>query len=132
MSILHPHNRTNAKVKKLYENAPLNLSPMFEIEVIVTKSTRTELRLTADWPRAWRQNLGYIEIERILFPGEMIQPLNTSVERSEIPVDRRILWNLQLGDRALVRCFLKGESLQMAPALPDDTPGERDRLLGGF
>ena len=96
---------------------------MFEIEVIVTTSTRTALKLTADWPIVWLQNPGCIEIERELLPGEIMPPPNSSVERSELPVDRGLLWNLQLGDRALVRCFLKGESLKLAPALPDIDSG---------
>jgi len=48
-----------------------------------------------------------------------MQRLNGLVDRSEILVDRGLLWNLQFGDRRLVRCFLNSESLKLAPALPD-------------
>jgi len=96
---------------------------MFEIEAIVTRSTRTELKLTANWPLIWLRKPGCLEIERNLLAGEIVPPLKSFVERSELPVDRGLLWNLQLGDLALVRCFLKGESLKLAPALPDIDSG---------
>jgi hypothetical protein len=92
---------------------------MFKIEVIVTTSTRTELKLTADWPLIWLQDPGWIEIERILLPGEIVPRIHDFVKRSALPVNREPLWNMKLGDRALVRCFLKGESLKLTPPSPD-------------
>ena len=95
---------------------------MFEIEATVTTSTRTELKLTANWPLIWLRKAGCIQIERNLLPNEIVPPLNSFVERSEVPVDRGLLWNLQLGERVLVRCFLKGESCESAMAI-DINPG---------
>jgi hypothetical protein len=85
---------------------------MYEIEVVVTTSTRTELKLTAAWPLIWLQEPGSIEIQRNLLPGEILPSPNESFKRSEFAVNRGLLWNLKLRDRVLVRCFLKGESLQ--------------------
>jgi len=64
---------------------------MFEIEAIVTRSTRTELKLTANWPLVWLRNPGCIEIEHNLLPGEIVPPQKSFVERSELPVDRGLL-----------------------------------------
>jgi hypothetical protein len=97
--------------------------PMFEIEAIVTTSTRTQLKLTANWPLIWLEKPGYIQIERDLSPNEIVPALNSFVERSELSVDRELLWNLQLGDRVLVHCFLKGEPLESAMARPDTNAG---------
>jgi hypothetical protein len=83
---------------------------MYEIEVTVTSSTRKELKVTADWPLISLQAPGSIEILRKLFPGEIVPPLKESVKRSEFPVKRFRRWNLQLGDRLIVRCFFTGES----------------------
>jgi hypothetical protein len=83
---------------------------MYEIEVTVTSSTRKELKVTADWPLIWLQAPGSIEILRKLFPGEIVPPLKESVKRSEFPVNGGFRSNLQLGDRLIVVCFLKGES----------------------
>jgi hypothetical protein len=95
---------------------------MFEIDATVTTSTPTELKLTANWPLVWLRKPGCIQIERSLLPNETVPPLNSFLEQSELSVDRDLLWNLQLGDRVLVRCFLEGESLE-APAKPDTNPG---------
>ena len=84
---------------------------MYEIEVTVTTYTPEELKLTADWPLSWLEAPGSIEILHKLFPGEIVPPLNESVKRSEFPVNQSLRLDLQLGDRVLVRCFLKGESL---------------------
>jgi len=96
---------------------------MFEIEAIVTRSTRTELKLTANWPLVWLRNPWCIEIERTLLAGEIVPPLNNFVKRSELPVDRGLLWNLRLSDHVLVRCFLKGEFLELAMSMPAVNPG---------
>jgi hypothetical protein len=37
-------------------------------------------------------------------------------------VDRGLLWDLRLGDRVLVQCFLKDESVEVAMARPDTVP----------
>jgi len=97
---------------------------MFEIEAIVTTSTRTQLKLTANWPLIWLEKPGYIQIERDLSPNEIVPALNSFVERSELSVDRELLWNLQPGDRVLIQCFLKGESLELAMDRPDPNPGK--------
>src|SRR5580698_5495770 len=96
---------------------------MFEIDAIVTTSTRRELKLTAHWPLIWLRKPGCIQIERNLLPNEIVPPPNSFMERSELSVDRDLLWNLQLGDRVLVHCFLEGESLALAPAKPETNPG---------
>jgi hypothetical protein len=95
---------------------------MFEIDATVTTSTRTALKLTANWPLIWLRKPGYIQIERNLLPNETVPSLNSFVERSELSVDRELLWNLQLGDRVLIRCFLKSESLELATGRPDTNP----------
>jgi hypothetical protein len=98
------------------EDNPARLIPMYEIEVIVTTLTRTELKLTANWPLVWMQAPGSIEILRKLLPGETVPPLEESVTRSgEFPVKRVRRWNLQLGDRLIVRCFFTGESKSQSP-----------------
>ena len=96
---------------------------MFEIDATATTSTRTELKLTANWPLIWLRKPGRIHIERNLLPNEIVPPLNSFIERSELSVDRELLWNLQLGDRVLIQCFLKDESLGLAMARPDTNPG---------
>jgi hypothetical protein len=95
---------------------------MFEIDATVTTSTRTELKLTANWPLIWLRKDGCIQIERNLSPDEIVPPLKCFVERCELPVDRELLWNLQIGERVLVRCFLKGESCESAMAISDINP----------
>jgi hypothetical protein len=113
----------NANKKKLSVIAHFKFgSPMFEIDATVTTSTRTELKLTANWPLIWLQKPGYIQIERNLLPNETVPSLNSFVERSELSVDRDLLWNLQLGDRILIQCFLKGESVELRDRL-DANPG---------
>jgi hypothetical protein len=84
---------------------------MYEMEVTVTTYTPEELKLTADWPLIWLQAPGAIEILRKLFPGEIVPPINESVKRSEFRFKQGLRLDLQLGDRVLVPCFLKGESL---------------------
>lgn len=95
---------------------------MFEIDATVTTSTRTELKLTANWPLIWLQKPGCIQIERNLLPNEIVPPLNSFIERSELSVDRELLWDLRLGDRVLIQCFLKDESLELVLARPDTDP----------
>ena len=56
------------------EDNPARLIPMYEIEVIVTTLTRTELKLTANWPLFWLQVPGSVEILRTLLPGEIVPP----------------------------------------------------------
>jgi hypothetical protein len=66
------------------EDNPARLIPMYEIEVIVTTLTRTELKLTADWPLFWLQLPGSIEILRKLLPREIVSPV-TSMSSSFNP-----------------------------------------------
>ena len=54
---------------------------------------------------------GAIEILHKLFPGEIVPPLKEPVKRSEFPFNQGLRLDLQLGDRVLVLCLLKGESL---------------------
>jgi len=93
---------------------------MFEIDAIVTTSTGMELKLTANWPLIWLQKPGCIQIERNLLPNEIVPPLNGIFERSEFAVDRGLLWDLRLGDRVLIQCFLNDESVESATARPDN------------
>jgi hypothetical protein len=95
---------------------------MFEIDATVTTSTRRELKLTANWPLIWLQKPGCIQIERNLLPNEIVPPLNGVIERSEFAVDRGLLWDLRLGDRVLIQCFLSDESVQLGVATPDPNP----------
>jgi hypothetical protein len=95
---------------------------MFEIDATVTTSTRAELKLTANWPLIWLQKPGCIQIERNLLPSEVVPPLNSVIERCELSVDRGLLWDLRLGDRVLLHCFLKDESVELAMARPDTKP----------
>jgi hypothetical protein len=95
---------------------------MFEIEATVTMSTRTELKLIANWPLIWLQKPGCIQVERNLLPNEIVPPLNSVIERSELSVDRGLLWDLRLGDRVLIHCFLNDESVDLAMARPDTVP----------
>jgi hypothetical protein len=82
---------------------------MFELDAIVTTSTRTELKLTANWPHIWLQKPGFIQIERNLLPNEAVPLLDSFIERSELPVYRELLWDLRLDDRVLIICFLKDD-----------------------
>ena len=73
---------------------------MYEIEVTVTTSTRTQLKVTADWPLIWLQAPGpnrlsfvipkgnatpWIKILRKLLPGEIVSPVKESVKRLSFP-----------------------------------------------
>ena len=98
----------------------------------VTTSTRTELKLTANWPLIWLQNPGCIQIERDLLPNEIVPPLNSVVVRSEFSIDRGLLWDLRLGDRVLVQCFLKDESVELAMASADTNPENVIHCQGAF
>jgi|HubBroStandDraft_6_1064221.scaffolds.fasta_scaffold202148_1 hypothetical protein len=95
---------------------------MFEIDATVTTSTRTELKLTANWPLIWLQKPGHIQIERNLLPSEVVAPFNSVIERAELSVDRGLLWDLRLGDRVLIHCFLNDESVELPIAKPDTNP----------
>jgi|SRR5580658_1832718 hypothetical protein len=95
---------------------------MFEIDATVTTSTPTELKLTANWPLIWLQNPGCMQIERNLLPNEIVPPLNSVVARSELSIDRGLLWDLRLGARVLVQCFLKDESVELTMARADTNP----------
>jgi hypothetical protein len=57
---------------------------MYENEVTVTTSTRTQLKVTADWPLIWLQAPGSIEILRKLLPREIVSPV-TSMSSSFNP-----------------------------------------------
>jgi hypothetical protein len=74
--------------------------------------TPEDLKLTADWPLIWLQAPGSIEILHKLSSGETVPPVNEPVRRSEFPLNQGLRLDLKLGDRVLVRCFLKGESLE--------------------
>jgi hypothetical protein len=93
---------------------------MFKIDATVTTSTRTELKLTANWPLIWLRKPGFIQIERNLSPTEFVADPNSCFERSELSVDRELLWNLRHGNRLLIQCFLKDEPLELAIAGADN------------
>ena len=83
---------------------------MYDIEATVTKSTPTELKFTGDWPSDWLEAPEKsLEVIAELLPGQTEPPPSVPVKRSEIPGDRALRPNLQLGDRVLIRCFFKGE-----------------------
>jgi len=84
---------------------------MYDIEATVTKSTPTELKFTGDWPYDWLE-APEKSTEAIggLLPGQTELPPLGLVQRLEIPGNRALRPNLQLGDRVLIRCFFKGES----------------------
>ena len=64
-----------------------------------------------NWPLVLAASTGLYRDLRQRFPGEIVPPLNESVKRSEFPFNQGLRLDLQLGDRVLVPCFLKGESL---------------------
>jgi len=79
---------------------------MYKVEATVTTFTPTELKLTADWPRAWLQAQRSTTIERKLYPGEPWDAPAEPVQRSEIGgYLRRNHPDLQLGDRVIVGCY---------------------------
>jgi hypothetical protein len=78
---------------------------------MVTETSPTVLKLTADWPVDWLRETGtrIMEIQRELLPGEILELPSVSTERAEIDGNRANWPKLQVGNRVLVRCFFPGE-----------------------
>jgi len=89
---------------------------MYEIEATVTTATPTDLKLTANCPVVWLQASGpgfalsSTEIARVLAPDETLEPLNEPVQKLELPYNRSLHPNLNLGDRVVLRCYFGGET----------------------
>jgi len=58
---------------------------MYEIEVIVTTFTRTELKMTANWPLVWLQAPGSIEILRKLLRAKPCHPSTSLLSDLSFP-----------------------------------------------
>jgi hypothetical protein len=84
---------------------------MYDVEAMVTETSPTVLKLTADWPVIWLRGTGtrIMEIQRELLPGEIRELPAVPTERAEID-GNRVNWpRLRVGNRVLVRCFFPGE-----------------------
>jgi hypothetical protein len=84
---------------------------MYDTEAKITTDPLAELKMSADWPVIWLQDPGSVEILRKLLPDEILPALKKPVERFEFPILHALGSHLQLGDRIIVRCLSKGESL---------------------
>jgi hypothetical protein len=84
---------------------------MYDAEAMVTQTSPTVLKLTADWPVDWLRETGTrtVEIQRELLQGEALEVLPVPTERAEINGNRGNWQKLHVGNRVLVRCFLPGE-----------------------
>ena len=84
---------------------------MYDVEAMVTETSPTVLKLTADWPVVWlrEQGIRTMEIQRQLLLGETLDPLLVPTERAEINGNRGNWRKLQVGNRVVVRCFFPGE-----------------------
>jgi hypothetical protein len=84
---------------------------MYDVEAMVTETSPTVLKLTADWPVVWlrEQGIRTMEIQRQLLLGETLDPLLVPTERAEINGNRGNWRRLHVGDRVVVRCFFPGE-----------------------
>jgi hypothetical protein len=85
--------------------------PMYDVEAMVTETSPTVLKLTADWPVDWLQEPGIrtMEILRKLLHGEISEPSSVPTERAEIDGSRASRSKLRVGSRVLVRCFFPDE-----------------------
>jgi hypothetical protein len=85
--------------------------PMYDVEAMVTETSPTVLKLTADWPVDWLREPGIrtMEIQRELLPGEILELPSVPIERAEINGNRGNWRKLRVGNRVLVRCFFPGE-----------------------
>ncbi len=84
---------------------------MYDIEAMVTQTSPTVLKLTADWPVDWLRETGTrtMEIQREFLPGEILELPLVPTERAEINGNRGNWRKLQVGNRVVVRCFFPGE-----------------------
>jgi hypothetical protein len=83
-------------------------------EAMVTETSPTVLKLTANWPIDWLQEsaIRTMEILRELLHGEILEPPSVPTERAEID-GNRVSWpKLRVGSRVLVRCFFPGERIE--------------------
>ena len=84
---------------------------MYDVEAMVTETSPTVLKLTADWPVDWLRATGTrtMEIQRELLSGESLESPSVPTERVEIDGNRGNWRKLQVGNRVVVRCFFPGE-----------------------
>jgi hypothetical protein len=80
---------------------------MYDVEAMVTQTSPTVLKLTADWPVDWLRatSTRTIEIQRELPPGEFVEIPSVPTERAEINGNRGNWRKLRVGNRVVVRCF---------------------------
>ena len=85
---------------------------MYDVEAMVTETSPTVLKLTADWPVDGLRETGIrtMEIQRELLHGETLDPPSVPTERAEINGNRGNWRKLQVGNRVVVRCFFPGEN----------------------
>jgi hypothetical protein len=84
---------------------------MYDVEAMVTETSPTVLKLTADWPVDWLRETGTrtVEIQRELLPGEILELPSVPTERAEINGNRGNWPKLRVGNRVLIRCFFPAE-----------------------
>ena len=84
---------------------------MYDVEAMVTETSPTVLKLTADWPVDWLRATGTrtMEIQRELLSGEFLESPSVPTERVEIDGNRGNWRKLQVGNRVVVMCFFPGE-----------------------
>ena len=84
---------------------------MYDVEAMVTQTSPTVLKLTADWPLGWLRATGTrtMEIQRELLPGEFLELPTVPTERVEIDGNRANWGKLRVGNRVVVRCFFPEE-----------------------
>ena len=87
---------------------------MDDVEAMVTETSPTVLKLTADWPVHWLRETGTrtMEIQRELLPDEIPELPRVPTERAEIDGNRADWPKLRVGSRVLVRCFFPGERIE--------------------
>jgi hypothetical protein len=59
---------------------------MYDVEAMVTETSPTILKLTADWPVVWLRQTGTrtMETQRELLPGEILEPVRDIVTTVEV------------------------------------------------
>jgi hypothetical protein len=84
---------------------------MYDVQAMVTETSPTVLKLTADWQVDWLQDPGIrtMEILRELLHGEILEPPSVPTERAEIDRNRASWSKLRVGSRVLVRRFIPGD-----------------------
>ena len=87
---------------------------MYDIEAMVSETSPTVLKLSADWPVDWLRGPGVrtMEIQRELLHGKILGLSGVLTQRAEIDGNRANWKKLRVGDQVVVRCFFPGERTQ--------------------